>query len=185
MALTFKSIIFSVLVLSISLVNGNPVTKTEKILRILYSKEYSSLTQFMGTNDTLYFSPYAQEKLKKIGIDKSLLKTFNTSKSKITWGVLDGSGFPIILEPQKFMTSFIYSRDYISKGNIIPIDSKNIKKYGLQEVYKAYPSELIILVHYPGTASIGFKDTRSLILIFNELNSKSQLLGLINSESMI
>ncbi|MBY0293846.1 hypothetical protein K2Q08_00770 [Patescibacteria group bacterium] len=113
------------------------------------------------------------------------LKNFFTDKKVYTWGLADGSGFPIELNPSQYYEQFNYNADYaqapevgynevLGSGNT----TNNAKEF--------YPDSMIVEYHFDGfDPQYQGIDWTSIRLVFLQENGSWYLVGVIKDNATI
>lgn len=169
----------------------NELANTSKeVLKLIKSADFGRLSEYVDASKGLQFSPY--DDVYENGPDstkfsKQNVKNFMTIDKPYVWGVYDGSGFDIKLTPKEYYKSFIYDIDFEKKADIVFIGDFNSKppkgmNIDLDYIFKLYPNTTIAHYSYKGSPANGFCDLKKLTLVFERIEKKWFLIGIIHGE---
>jgi hypothetical protein len=163
---------------------------SNEVLKLIKSADFNRLSEYVHKSRGLQFSPY--DNVYEGGLDvikflKHNVKNFMTIKKVYVWGVYDGSGFDIKLIPKEYYNKFIYDIDFKKKADVVfigNIKSKASKEINidLDYIFKAYPKSTIAHYYYKGSLGNSFCDFKKLTLVFEKLEEKWFLVGIIHGE---
>lgn len=153
------------------------------IVSALKKEDFEELAKYVHPEQGLRFSPYSYVDVQNdVVLHAEEIKTILASSRKFMWGRHDGSGKPIEMSFSDYYDRFIYDaqfedaeqiayNDVITTGNMI------------QNVEDVYENAHHVEYYVPGTnPDYGGMDWRSLRLVFEELDGKLYLVGIIHNE---
>lgn len=163
---------------------------SNEVLKLIKSADFKRLSEYVHKSKGLQFSPY--DDVYEGGPDvikflKENVKNFMTIDKIYVWGVYDGSGFDIKLTPKEYYKQFIYDIDFEKKADILfvgNIKSKAPKDINidLEYIFKTYPKSTIAHYYYKGSLNNSFCDFKKLTLVFEKIEGKWFLIGIIHGE---
>lgn len=155
--------------------------EADKAIEALKNKDFETLSALVSPKKGLRFSPYASVDLESDKVfTKDQVKNLMADKSKITWGVSDGSGEPIMLSFPEYYLKFIYDRDYQSAPQIEP-NKRLGKSNSINNISQAYPNSKFIEYYFPPKEGDEM-NWGSLRLVFEEDSGKLYLVGIIHDQ---
>lgn len=156
-----------------------------ELIAIFYNKEYEKLSAYIKNEDRkIVFSPYLYidtTSVKKLTLEE--LKEYEKSNRLLNWGWYDGSGEPIKLSLSDYVDRFVYDVDYLNETDTITIDEVHMKGNSINNISDIYPEANYI--HYyraPKDPELGEMDWRSLIFVFEEVNTNYYLIAVVHNE---
>lgn len=171
--------------------SNNELLKTSnEVLKLIKSSDFVRLSEYVNKSKGLQFSPYDdvyEGGPDVIRFSKQNVKTFMTIKKIYIWGVYDGSGFDIKLSPKEYFKKFIYDIDFEKKADVVfigNIKSKSPKDINidLDYIFKIYPKSTIAHYYYKGSLDNSFCDLKKLTLVFEKIENKWFLIGILHGE---
>ena len=152
-------------------------TVATELVGVLHDKNMNKLAEFVHPTKGVRLSPYEFVESKHRVMTASQIRS--KDNSTYVWGNHDGSGDPINLNFDAYYREFVYDRDYVrapritrngvvGKGNTI----NNIREFYPQGVWMEY--------HFPAPPQRN--NWNSLWLVFEQLNGKWYLVGIIHGE---
>lgn len=153
-----------------------------KVLEAFKSKDMQSLSGYVHPDKGVRFSPYTYvETEKDVVISKEELSTLPDGDKVFNWGFYDGSGEPIELTFEEYMSRFIYDYDFLNADEVL-YDTKTDRGNTINNVFEVYPGSHVLEYHYKGTAEYDGMDWRSLKLVFEEKDGTWYLVGVVHDE---
>lgn len=171
--------------------SNNELSKTSnEVLKLIKSADFMRLSEYVNKSKGLQFSPYDdvyEGGPDVIRFSKQNVKTFMDIKKIYIWGVYDGSGFDIKLTPKEYFKKFIYDIDFEKKADVVfigNIKSKSPKDINidLDYLFKIYPKSSIAHYYYKGSLDNSFCDLKKLTLVFEKIEDKWCLIGILHGE---
>ena len=166
------------------------VNTSKEVLKLIKSADFGHLSEYVHESKGLQFSPY--DDVYENGPDttkflKQKVKNFMTIEKHYNWGVYDGSGLDIKLTPKEYYKNFIYDIDFEKMADIVFIgDSKSKTPKGMNidlgYIFKIYPNSAVAHYYYKGSPANGFCDLKKLTLVFEKIEGKWFLTGIIHGE---
>jgi hypothetical protein len=138
----------------------------QEVIEYLRERDLMSLVQWIDPEKGLRFSPYSHiNKDSDLVFKADKLPSFK-NKSKLKWGISDGSGEPIDLSFRDYYEKFVYNQDFASAPNVNVnkiIGIGNVKFNGKE----IYPNASYVEYHFPGSdKKLEKMDWQSLVLVF-------------------
>lgn len=153
----------------------------EAVLQALHDKNYKRFSEFIHPEKGVRFSMYAfvspeGDKL----FSKSDFIKYQPTKTVFTWGALDGSGDPYKSTITDYLIKWVYSKDFATgQVSINEFQGKGNSLNNLKDIYsKADFTENFI----KGSGENAEMDWKCLRLVFEQLNGKYYLVGVINDQ---
>lgn len=149
----------------------------------LKQRDMQRLATFVHPDKGLRFSQYGHARQDDLVFPAAQVALMNTDTMTYTWGAYDGSGFPIDLTPAAYFDRFVYSQDFVNaeqlsynqtlaQGNTV---ENSLEFYG--------PDALVVDYHFPGfDPKYEGMDWQSLRVVFEELDQRWYLVGIIHAE---
>lgn len=171
--------------------SNNELSKTSnEVLKMIKSTDFKRLSEYVHKSKGLQFSPYDdvyEGGPDVIRFSKQNVKSFMTIKKIYIWGVYDGSGFDIKLTPKEYYKKFIYDIDFEKKADVVfigNIKSKSPKDINidLDYIFRIYPKSAIAHYYYKGSLDNSFCDLKKLTLVFEKIEEKWFLIGIMHGE---
>lgn len=163
---------------------------SKAVLNLIKLADFNRLNKYVHEYRGLQFSPY--DDVYDGGPDvttfsKKDINSFMTSNTKYNWGVYNGSGLDIKLTPKQYYNEFIYDIDFEEKADVVFIGDMESKapesiNIDLAYIFKAYPNSTIVHYYYRGSAENEFCDFKKLTLIFEKIEEKWFLIGIMHGE---
>ncbi|RSK26605.1 hypothetical protein EJF36_06895 [Bacillus sp. HMF5848] len=130
----------------------------------------------------LLFSPYIYIENNALTLTQSELLNFFSITSTYTWGVEDGTGFPIELTPSDYFNRYVYNKDY---SNPDEVHVNNLMQRGnlINNVASVFPGAAYVEFFIEGDPNIGGMDWGSLLFVFEQNTSGYyQLVAIVHDE---
>lgn len=160
--------------------------KTKKVINAIAKSAMEELSGYIHPQKGVRFTPYTN-----ISIDNDLVFTkkqisnFMQDNKKYLWGYYDGSGFEIKLTPKEYWQEFVYDKDFKSANKISynKIIGRSLMK---ENQFKVYPDSIIVEYYKEGTnPEFEGLDWASLRIVFEKLDGKWYVVGIIHNEHVI
>lgn len=156
---------------------------SDRILHILKDKDTAKLAEFVHPEKGIRFTPYPNVDVNKdVRISSDELAGLMTDAKKRKWGEYDGTGDPIDMTFAEYYDKFVYDADFLEAPQII-FNQQVQRGNSLLNIDKAYPGASFIEYHYPGAdPKYEGMDWKSLYLVFEEIDGKLYLTGIIHGQ---
>lgn len=153
----------------------------EAVLQALHDKNYKRFAEFIHPEKGVRFSMYAfvspeGDKL----FSKSDFIKYQPTKTVFTWGALDGSGDPYKSMITNYLIRWVYSRDFATGQ--VSLNEFQGKGNSLNNLREIYPKADFTENFVRGSKSNPEMDWKCLRLVFEQLNGKYYLVGVINDQ---
>jgi hypothetical protein len=154
-----------------------------EVLQTLDPVDFSKLFYNAHPQKGILFSPYAF-------IDIETAKTFTESElialqqsqKSIIWGEYDGSGEPIDLTLNDYLSRFVYDQDY-RNAPLFHVDIRLGSGNSLDNLKEVFPSAHFIEFHFSGfDPKFEGMDWRSIRLVFDEIDGSLFLVAITHDE---
>lgn len=155
------------------------LSTSSKVLELLSKKDFESLKAFVTPNSKVLFSPY-------LYIDSKVAQKLSVSelidnKVKLNWGIYDGRGEPINATIDDYFSEFVSNKDFL-KSDEITLNSTIVRGSSKNNILNVFPNSQQVEYYVKGTDKNQNKDWNSLILVFEEKNSKYYLIAVVHNE---
>lgn len=154
-----------------------------QVVSCLDTQDTLTLSEFVHPTLGVRFSPYGY-----VDVDTDLtftseaIQTLRSDTQVFTWGSYDGTGDPIVLNGKDYFERFIYDQDYLNP-DIIGINNLIGTGNTLVNIQTIFPNASFVEFHLKGfEAEYAGMDWRSLILVFEQLDQKWYLTGIVHNE---
>ncbi len=152
-------------------------------LHALKQEDFALLADLVHPEKGLRFTPYSSVDLEHdlCFMPKELEKAKNNTEI-YTWGIQDGSGFPLDYTIGDYMEQFVFPVDYCTAPQI-GINHINASGNSIENVQTAYPEADFVEFYFPAQnpAYEGI-DWSALKLVFENVEGEYYLIGLIHSQ---
>lgn len=170
--------------------NNELSNNSNDVLKLIKSSDFKRLSEYVHKSRGLQFSPYDdvyEGGPDVIRFSKKNVKNFMTIKKIYIWGVYDGSGFDIKLTPKEYYKKFIYDIDFEKEADVVFIGNINSKSpkdinIDLDYLFRIYPKSTIAHYYYKGSLDNSFCDFKKLTLVFEKIEEKWFLIGIMHGE---
>ncbi|NLN66403.1 MAG: GerMN domain-containing protein [Clostridiaceae bacterium] len=155
----------------------------ENTLKALRDRDMVFLSSIIHPDKKVRFSPYTYVDVEKdLVFSSEEIKHINDSDKVYTWGAYDGSGDPIKLTFEEYLSAFVYDKDflnaeyvgyneYIGQGNTI------------NNIFDVYPDGKLLEYYFSGfEPEYEGLDWESLKLIFEEKDGSWYLVGIVHDQ---
>lgn len=158
------------------------IAESAPVLGALCNKDTAALSKVIAPEGKLLFSPYGHidsaSALKFTGAELS--RAFR-EKKKINWGKYDGSGKPILLNPDEYFGKFVCNIDF-SKYDSIRANSVIARGNSLNNLSTVFPGCTFVEYYHKGTAEMSGLDWYTLRLVYATINGKRYLVAVIHDQ---
>lgn len=149
---------------------------------LLKNKDYVGLASFVHQDKGVRFSPYTFVDTKHdLVFSPEKVKGLKADTQVYEWGRFDGSGEPISLTFSEYYRRFIYDRAFIQPDKLGYNESVS-SGTTIDNLKEAYPQASFIEFHFSGTQEYAQMDWASLKLVFEQINGKWFLVGIVHSQ---
>lgn len=153
------------------------------VLEYIEQRDYAGLSQVAHPEYGVVFSPYATVSLATNKcFQTKQIAAFDTDQTVYVWGVHEGTGEPIEMTPESYLTEYVLDKDYIG-ASVIGVNRIVKSGNALENITEVFPDVKFVDFHIPG----GEKDSTddfgwsSLRLGFEEYEGKQWLTVILNS----
>lgn len=165
-----------------------PKSVADEVVSLIQSKEFKSLSDFVSEEKGLIVKPYYTPELNQGRVlSKDTVYSFFSDVAVRDWGYQDGSGQPLKMTNSQYYDKFIGSHNFIKLGKV-SYDSSQV-------VANTLPLSTVLndifngeKVSYAEYYISGFDpqydgmDWESLALVFQQINGKWYLVGILHNE---
>lgn len=153
-----------------------------KVLSAFKTKDMQALSVLVHPDKGVRFSPYTYVEFEKdIVITAEEIKTLLESDKVYTWGFYDGTGDPIELAFNDYISKFVYDKDFLNADEVI-YDMHFQRGNTINNVPEVYEGCHVIEYYFKGTPEYDGMDWRSLKLVFDEKGGKWYLIGVVHDQ---
>jgi hypothetical protein len=142
----------------------------------------AALSNLVHSSAGLRISPYAGVSNSDLLFTRDQVSRLWDDQTVYGWGAYDGKGDPIKLTYQDYWSEFLYHVDYAAAPQTSinqPLGSGNTTNNAAE----FYPGSTIVEYYYPGfDPKYEGMDWRSLRLVFQQIDGRWYLVGLINAQ---
>lgn len=154
----------------------------KEVVNLLKDKNFEELSNFVHPTKGIRFSPYTYVNLEKdLVFKKEEIKNLNLDPKKYTWGAYDGSGFPINLTFSEYYKKFIYDKDFALTKQI-SVNRRVGQGNTINNIPEAYPKASYVEFYVPGSSEMEGMDWGSLRLVFEQVEGKWYLVGIVHNQ---
>lgn len=148
----------------------------------LKNHDMPALAALQHPNAYLRISPYAYVRAEDLVFTQAQVSALWDDPSVYTWGAYDGSGLPIELNFQAYYAEFLYRVDYAAAPQM-SLNQRIGMGNSMDNAAEFYPNSMIVEYHFPGfDPQYSGMDWRSLRLVFESIDGRWYLTGLINDQ---
>lgn len=152
-----------------------------RILELLKTKNYTSLSEYALAKKGIRFSPYAYIDLKRGKVlTIQQLNNIDTSKKHV-WGTYDGSGDPIKLTVPEYFDRFVYNANFQDSAQMLQNDFVR-KGNTINNLKEIYPGCDFVEFSYPIDPRKEGINWSSLRLVFLKENEKIYLVAIVHDQ---
>ncbi|RXZ79156.1 copper amine oxidase N-terminal domain-containing protein [Paenibacillaceae bacterium] len=157
--------------------------QADAVLSALADKDMKTLASYVHPSKGVRFTPYTHvDMLHQVRLTPAMLEKAFDAAHNYVWGLYDGSGEPIELSFSEYYEQFIYPHNFIDNAEISynePLFSGNM----INNAALAYPGSIIVEYHIEAiNPDYGGLDWQSLRLVFEQLDERWLLVGIINDQ---
>lgn len=154
---------------------------SEAIVKILESKDYKQLSQYISGEEGILFSPYTYIDSSNVVLSKDSFLTALDSGKFFMWGLADGKGDSIRMSIQKYFEEYVYDKNFIQSDTISFnqfVGSGNT----INNIQEKIPNAKFVEYHFFGSEMYAGMDWKSLILVFDKINDQYFLRAIVHNE---
>lgn len=160
-------------------------TSTHEIMGILGKKDYAALAAHIHPVEGVRFSPYGyiDTAMHVLMSADAFSQEIAAPKQKvINWGEYDGTGDPIKMTLNDYLSRFVYGSDF-SKPDTFRINTITNPGNAENNIQKVFPGSDFTDSHFNGfKKEYEGMDWESLRLVFRQHNGKYYLVGVIHDQ---
>jgi hypothetical protein len=110
------------------------------------------------------------------------IKHINDSDKVYTWGAYDGSGEPIKLTFEEYLSAFVYDKDFLN-AEYVGYDEYIGQGNTINNIFDVYPDGKLLEYYFSGfEPEYEGIDWESLKLIFEEKDGSWYLVGIVHDQ---
>lgn len=152
------------------------------ILSAFKNKDMKALASYVHPEKGVRFSPYTYvETEKDIVISKEEIKTILDEGKVLNWGLYDGSGEPIELTFDEYLSKFVYDWDFLNADEVF-YDEHFDRGNTVNNVSEVYTGCHVLEYYFKGSEEHDGMDWRSLKLVFGEKDGNWYLVGVVHDQ---
>lgn len=166
------------------LYNANSLLDTAlHVVSLLKAEDMEALSAIVHPTAGVRFSPYGYTDVQKDQSFKAeAVEGLLNEAQTFNWGAYDGTGDPILLNGREYFQRFVYDQDYLHP-HLIGVNALAGKGNTLVNIPAAYPNASFVEFHFTGfDPQFEGIDWRSLILVFESVENKWYLSGIVHNE---
>ena len=164
---------------------ASPSSLTEAadaVIQALHDRDMDVLVNLVHPMKGVRFTPFGYVQKHHLVFLPEELPGIMESDMVYVWGLMDGTGDPIILTFNDYFDRFVYRVNYIEPEEI-GMDERVGFGNSINNIHEYYPSSQFIEYHFSGfNPDYGGMDWKSLRLVFIEENGVWWLIGIVNDE---
>jgi len=154
----------------------------QNTIQAIKEKNMDALGDLVHPTFGVRFSPYGYIQPKYPVFTANHVKNLLQDQTNYQWGSYDGSGEPIILSFNGYYERFIYDQDFAMAPEV-GYNQILGKGNSLININEFFPESVFVEFHFPGfDPQYAGMDWRSLRLVFQELDGKWYLVGIIHDQ---
>lgn len=152
-----------------------------KALVALNNKDYTTFASLFHPKDGVRFSSYGHvNTTDKQLLSKDFLEKIN-QKTKLNWGVYDGSGEPMIMDIESYLEGYASNKDFIN------IAQKSLNKTltsgnSIDNIKESYPNLQYIEYYNKGSIENDGMNWSALTFVFKKYNDAYFIVGFIENQ---
>ena len=151
------------------------------ILGYINDDDFTSLSSVVHPEYGVVFSPYATiNPATNQRFNSEEIATIDTDSHIYMWGVLNGSGEPIMMTPAEYFEKFIPAADFIN-ASVIGVNRVVRSGNALENMVDVFPNVKFVDFHIPEGESSEELDWSSLRLGFEEFEGQLRLIAIVYS----
>lgn len=160
--------------------------RSREAITALKHDDMEKLADMVHPDKGVRFTPYAYVNTDKDGgnlvFTAAQVRNFLNDDKKYTWGYYDGTGEPIILTPAEYFNKFVYTADF-ADAEKINVNNTIGTGNALENQFEVYPEADIVEYYFSGfDEQYQGMDWQSLRLVFEKLDEKLYLVGIIHNQ---
>lgn len=153
------------------------------VVAALKQRDMQRVAAFVHPAKGLRFSQYGSAHQDDLVFPAAQVALMLTETMTYTWGAYDGSGFPIDLTPAAYIDRFVYSHDFVNAEQVGYNQMPRYEDTGENSLEFYGPDAMVVDYHFPGfDPKYEGMDWKSLRLVFEELDQRWYLVGIIHAE---
>ncbi len=95
------------------------IALAQEIVEVLKNEDYEGLATYVSDTYKLGLSPYSYADFSSlIYLTTADIIAIPTTPTALTWGIQDGSGDPIILNPSDYFDNYVNDEDFLTAPNV-------------------------------------------------------------------
>lgn len=166
----------------------NKVDKTSELSKInktlvwaIRDKNYKTFSEYIHPTKGLRFSMYGFVNIEedKIFSKDDFIKHL-PSNILFTWGKQDGTGNPFRATVKEYFSKWVYPKDFANAK--VTVNQFQAEGNSLNNLKEIYPESDFVENYIKGTVENSELDWKTLRFVFEELDGKYYLVGLINDQ---
>jgi hypothetical protein len=153
-----------------------------EVMQALQQRDMEALSTLIHPTSGVRFSPYAFVQDSDLVFMAEQIVVLLTDPTVYTWGVQDGTGFPIEMTFEEYFGRFVYDQDYVNAEQIGTNERIGIGNT-IDNSLEYYSGATVVEYHFSGFDSeLAGMDWRSLRLVLRQEGSEWYLIGIIHDE---
>ncbi|HEY8347824.1 MAG TPA: hypothetical protein VIL07_11255 [Symbiobacteriaceae bacterium] len=156
----------------------------QEAVRALRDKDMDRLAALVHPQKGVRFSPYGHVRAEQDGdrvFTAEQVKTLLQDQTVYLWGYYDGSGEPIEMTFADYYEKFVYDQDFANAPKVA-VDHIIGQGNTLINLAEVYPDARFVEYHFPGTSQYSGMDWKSLRLVFEQVDGKWYLVGIVHDQ---
>ncbi len=156
---------------------------SNSVLHTLQTANYTEFINYFHPEKGVRFSPYGFiNRETDLVLSKDQFMNGIATNKKMNWGRYDGTGHPIDLTVKEFIDRFIYDVDFLNAEKM-SVNKIIASGNSLNNIEEIYPNAFYTESYFSGfNPDYDGMDWRSLRLVFEELDGKFYLVGVISDQ---
>lgn len=150
------------------------------ILTRLEENGFEGLANYIDSSQSLWVSPYAYLSDDTKKLKPSQLPSLNVT-TKQYWGLFDGSGDSIMLDPSKYLNRFVLDRPFKDSSEIT-VNHLGGRGNSIDNHHKFFPQSHNVTYFVNGSERYGEMDWKQLKLVYEASDGRMYLRALIHDE---
>ncbi|MBU7005223.1 hypothetical protein [Phosphitispora fastidiosa] len=160
--------------------------RSREAITALKQDDMEKLADMVHPDKGIRFTPYAYVNTEKddgnLVFTAAQVRNFPNDNEKYTWGYFDGTGEPILLTPVEYFKKFVYTADF-ANAEKISVNHTLGTGNALENQFEVYSEADIVEYYFSGfDEQYQGMDWQSLRLVFEEVNEKLYLVGIIHNQ---
>ena len=157
------------------------LSMTAVIMEILQDEDMDAFQDYVHPAEGVRFSPYNYVENDHLVFNAGDIPNLLADPTVYTWGIEDGTGFPLEKTAQEYFDRYVNRKDY---SNPDEIHYNTIIQRGslLYNITDFYPDASFVEYFVEGTAQYGGMDWGSLFVVYEEYQGDWYVVGIVNAE---